>query len=280
MTKEQMTEHSVNIIRDLKTILQYHQSSGINHYMVGEEVESFLAVRPTPPADVQIEPSPVIERSKPPATQRVQQPARQVKKQQPVVDTKKEMAAISGQVTVCENCTLSKKRVFPVPGRGGSKVRLMVVGDWLAMVEGIQMPAASLFGIEQDRMLGKMVDAIKLPRSEAFVTNVIKCGIPESIQPKAEHVQACISYLHRQIALLRPEVILSMGMIATRSLLNRREPLSRLRGRLHHYTTSDDHKIPLIATYHPTFLLQNPEMKRATWVDLQMLAKQLGTSLG
>jgi DNA polymerase len=154
---------------------------------------------------------------------------------------------------------------------------LLVVGDWLAVPEGLQPPTGCVFGIEQDRMLGKMIDAIKLPRTQVFVTNVIKCGIPASCQPKAEHVRACLPFLHRQIALLQPEMILAMGMIATKALLNRREPLSALRGQLHALVIRDDLKIPLIATYHPTFLLQNPEMKQATWLDLQLLGRQLGT---
>ena len=73
-----------------------------------------------------------------------------------------------------------------------------------------------------------------------------------------------------------PEVICTMGMIAARALLERRQPLSRLRGRFHDYDVAGKVKIPVLTTYHPTYLLQNPEMKQATWADLQLLAKRLG----
>lgn len=152
---------------------------------------------------------------------------------------------------------------------------MLIVGDWLVAEPGRVVPKRTVFGVEQDRMLGKMLDAIKFPKDQVFASNVIKCGVPASCQPKAENVRACLSYLHRQIAVIQPEIVLSMGMIATRTLLDRRDPLSKLRGRLHNCKIGGEKTIPLIATYHPTFLLQNPEMKRATWYDLQLMAKQL-----
>jgi DNA polymerase len=67
-----------------------------------------------------------------------------------------------------------------------------------------------------------------------------------------------------------------MGTVAARAVLERSQPLSRLRGRFHAYEVAEDRTIPVIATYHPTYLLQNPEMKQATWADLQLLAKKMG----
>lgn len=278
MTKKQMTPYTVNIIQDLKTILEYHQTSGIEFYPVADEIDAVLRIRSGVSAGSRIA-SPESHREKHavptarPIDMQMPKPARAKLPTTTLDDIRTEVAA-------CAGCRLSEKRVVPVAGHGGGKVRLLVVGDWLALEDGQQPPSGCLFGIEQDRMLGKMLDAIKLPRDQVFVANVIKCGIPTSCQPQAEHVHACLSYLHRQIVILQPQVILTMGMIATRTLLNRRESLSRLRGRLHTYLTPEEREIPLIATYHPTFLLQNPEMKRATWFDLQLLAKQLGTGPG
>jgi DNA polymerase len=125
-------------------------------------------------------------------------------------------------------------------------------------------------------MLARMLAAINLPVAEVFITNVIKCAVPATCQPQAGHVQSCVSYLRRQIAALAPELICTMGMVAARVIVEKSQPLSRLRGRFHDYEVTPGVRIPVLTTYHPSYLLQNPEMKAATWTDLQLLAKQLG----
>lgn len=277
MKKTAINPYAAGIIEDLKSVLNYHRTSGIDEYPATDEIVAVMHLKGSVPVGSRPTKSelPVgifAGRSMRPIEPKV---AKVVRPNLPVAS----LGDIHNEVAVCTGCTLSGQRIVPVAGRGGEKVRLLVVGDWLALEDGLQPPTGCIFGVEQDRMLGKMIDAIMLPRTQVFVTNIIKCGIPTSCQPKAEHVHACLSFLHRQIAILQPEVILTMGMIATRTLLNRRDPLSRLRGRIHTCVKPEERKIPLIATYHPTFLLQNPEMKKATWVDLQMLAKQLGLVL-
>jgi DNA polymerase len=128
----------------------------------------------------------------------------------------------------------------------------------------------------QDQMLSRMLMAINLSAKDVFITNVIKCAVPGSCQPQATHVQSCVSYLRRQILALLPEVICTMGTVAARAVLQRSQPLSRLRGQFHEYEVGKEQTIPVIPTYHPTYLLQNPEMKQATWADLQLLAKRMG----
>jgi DNA polymerase len=120
-----------------------------------------------------------------------------------------------------------------------------------------------------------MLQAIHLSEDEAFVSNIIKCGIDHTVQPKAENIDACVSYLERQIAATSPEIICTMGIAATRTLLHIARPLSQLRGKFYQYHLDKHRSIPLLPTYHPTFLLKNPEMKRATWEDLQLIEKHL-----
>ena len=151
----------------------------------------------------------------------------------------------------------------------------MIVGDWLAGGDA-NLPAGQIFGVAQEQMLNRMLAAINLPPENVFITNVIKCAIPESTQPKASHVLSCVSFLRRQIAVINPEVICTMGMIAARAVLDRPHSLSQLREQFHDYAVEDGRSIPVITTYHPTYLLRNPEMKMATWTDLQTLAKRLG----
>jgi len=154
-------------------------------------------------------------------------------------------------------------------------VKLMVVGDWLTVTAQSPVAAGDLFGKDQDMMLARMIEAIKLSPGEVFVTNVIKCSIAEMCQPTAEHIRSCSSYLDMQIELLAPELICSMGIIASRLLTSQARPLSQQRGHFYSYKTGSKARIPVMPTYHPTFLLQNPEMKQATWTDLQAIKQKL-----
>lgn len=267
-------EPTKQLVQDLASVPVYHKSAGIDSYPGSEEVARLLSrERRKPP----------VAGSLPAETGRVTGQSRptgpgEIKKKSLVRAASvseggfKELA---DEITRCQACSLHQNRILPVPGLGSAKCTLLIVGDWLTADQAERFPDGCQFGIEQDRMLGRMLEAIKMDRSQVFVTNVIKCGIPSSTQPLAEHVNTCISFLHRQIRMLKPQLILAMGLIAARSLMNRPESLSRLRGRLHSYQGQEKALTPLVATYHPTFLLKNEGMKKATWADLQLAAKQL-----
>lgn len=186
------------------------------------------------------------------------------------------LADIAAEVSSCHVCALHKERLYPVPGNGPDKVRLLLVGDWLSADDRGNLPPGHLFGVLQDQMLSRMLLAINLSATDVYITNVIKCAVPRSCQPQATHVESCVSFLRRQILALLPEVICTMGTIAARAVLEKSQPLSGMRGQFHKYDVGNEQSIPVIATYHPSYLLQNPEMKQATWEDLQLLAKRMG----
>lgn len=260
-----MSRERNNILAGLKSLLQYHKTIGIDAYPRNDDIEAFLQVSPRHAAPESASP---VERS---ALQKVS-PA---KERRPIPKSTVKITDIAEEVASCHACELHKQRLYPVSGRGSEKIRLLIVGDWLAATDTEQLPAGHLFGVEQDKMLGRMLTAINLSGDDVFITNVIKCAVPHSCQPQASHVQSCVSYLRRQIAVLRPEIICTMGMVAARAILENPQPLSRLRGQFLEYEQEQNHSISVIATYHPSYLLQNPEMKQATWADLQLLAKRL-----
>lgn len=261
-----MTINKNQLLTGLKSLLRYHLVSGIGSYPKGADSQAFLNFHPVPP----VPSGPVVEAGK--SIRRQERGGRSgpMPEKSPL-----SVAEIADEVAACHACDLHKQRLYPVAGRGPEKVRLLLVGDWLAGDEQGQLPPGQLFGVEQDLMLARMFAAIQLPISSVFITNVIKCAVPAGCQPQANHVQSCVSFLRRQIAVLLPEIICTMGMVAARAVLEKSLPLSRLRGRLHEYEVSQDVKIPVVTTYHPTYLLQNSEMKTATWSDLQLLAKEL-----
>jgi DNA polymerase len=250
----------------LQSLLRYHASIGISHYPRNEDVEAFLRVLPQ-------------EAGK---TVRVQEkiagrvPVSPEKKISAPTKSPVKLIDIAAEVAVCHACELHKLRLYPVAGRGPDKVRLLIIGDWLAADGKGELPPGHLFGVLQDQMLSRMLLAISLSADDVFITNVIKCAVPGTCQPQATHVQSCVSFLRRQLVALQPEIICTMGTVAARAVLERSQPLSRLRGQFHEYEVEKGKTIPVIATYHPSYLLQNPEMKQATWADLQLLAKRLG----
>ena len=249
----------------LRAVLEYHRSIGIGAYPRNEDVALFLRYMP----QVAAKEESAVQK----AGVRLQSSLR---KKSPAPNTSPvTLADIAAEVAACHACDLYKQRLYPVAGRGAEKVRLLIVGDWLAGDAQGNLAPGQLFGVAQDEMLSRMLLAIKLSAEEVFLTNVIKCAVPGTCQPQAAHVQSCVSFLRRQIVALQPEVICTMGMVAARAVLERSQPLSRLRGQFHDYEVEKNSTIPVIATYHPTYLLQNPEMKQATWADLQLLAKKM-----
>jgi DNA polymerase len=185
------------------------------------------------------------------------------------------LQSIAVEIDGCRSCELHVRREVPVPGKGTAQARLLIVGGWLTRTEQENLPLEMIFGREEDKMLARMLAAIHLAPGDVFITNILKCGLPESCQPVAANIHCCLTYLKRQIAVIAPKAICTMGIIATRALLDSPQSLSQLRGRFHLYTALDGSQIPVMPTYHPSYLLQAEEMKLKTWEDLQLIEKKL-----
>ncbi len=253
------------ILQQVRSLLFYHEQAGLNIYPKTAELDGFLALEESLPENLQI----------PRATERSTTTVPDVNVpigEAPVLQ-QSTIGEIAEEVRKCSSCSLSQGRIVPVPGSGGNNVKLLIVGGWLTTTSSVDVDKSSVFGSAEDLMLSRMLNAIHLRRETAFVTNVIKCGITATVQPKSENVDACVSYLYRQIAATLPDVICTMGIIATRALLQSAKPLSQLRGRFHDCKLGQQ-TIALMPTYHPSFLLKNPEMKMATWNDLQLIEKR------
>ena len=259
------------LLRSMQSLLEYHRSSGIGTYPKNEDIANFLSINANLRRDTSspracekpVQPK-VVERPFNVASQVILQPA-------------VTLAEISDEVALCRACNLAESRLATRAGRGGGRVRLLVVGEWLTGTPETVLAEDVQFGNEEDLMLTRMLAAINIQPDETFITNVIKCVVPETTKPVAENARICLSFLHRQIALLAPDCICTMGMMAARALLNLPQPLSQLRGRFQSLRSDDGRQIPVMATYHPSFLLRNPEMKKAVWLDLQEIGRLLKT---
>ena len=172
---------------------------------------------------------------------------------------------IAGAVASCTRCGLYAGAKNPVPGHGNPNADFVCVGEAPGANEDEQgLPFVGQAG----QLLTKILAAINLTRDDVFICNVLKHRPPGNRNPNPDEVLACSPYLVRQIELLRPKVILALGTFAAQTLLQTREPIGKLRGRLHRY-----HGVPVIVTYHPAALLRNPSWKRPTWEDVQLARK-------
>lgn len=167
----------------------------------------------------------------------------------------------------CDRCALGARKVSDVPGTGNPHAEFVVVGE--APGEEEDRRGEPFVGAS-GQLLTKILAAIGLSRGDVFICNVLKHRPPGNRNPTPDEVAACSPFLLRQLALLRPKVILAVGTFAAQTLLRTREPIGRLRGRLHRY-----HGIPLVVTYHPAALLRNPTWKRPTWDDVQLARRIL-----
>jgi DNA polymerase len=169
----------------------------------------------------------------------------------------------------CRRCRLFKNRKNIVFGSGNESARLLFVGEGPGFEEDQQgEPFVGAAG----QLLTKIIKAIKLTREEVYICNVIKCRPPGNRNPRPDEIAACLPFLERQIEVIRPDYICALGTFAAQVLLGTDLPISRLRGRFQDYRG-----MALMPTYHPAYLLRNPEGKRDVWEDMKKLMRELGT---
>jgi uracil-DNA glycosylase family 4 len=167
----------------------------------------------------------------------------------------------------CRLCGLCETRTQTVFGVGNRSARLMVVGEAPGAEEDRQgEPFVGRAGL----LLNAMLRAAGFERRDVFIANVLKCRPPHNRDPSDEEAGRCLPYLRRQIELVDPDVILCVGRIAAQRLLGTDQPIGRLRGRVH-----DLGGVPVVATYHPAYLLRSPGEKRKSWEDLKLALKAL-----
>jgi uracil-DNA glycosylase len=170
-------------------------------------------------------------------------------------------------IAACQKCKLCEGRTNTVPGEGPANARLVVIGEGPGRTED---ETGRPFVGRAGELLTKILEAIKLPREQVFICNIVKCRPPENRLPQYDEIAACLPYLYRQIELVRPRVILAMGGTAAQSLLNTKQSLGALRNQVHRFRG-----ISVIVTYHPAALLRNPNWKRPTWDDVRIAARLL-----
>jgi uracil-DNA glycosylase len=170
---------------------------------------------------------------------------------------------LEAQVAACTDCELHQCRTRTVFGVGDRNADWLVVGEAPGAEEDKQ---GEPFVGRAGGLLNSLLRGIGLAREQVFIANVLKCRPPNNRDPLPHEVARCLPYLERQIALLKPRIMLAVGRIAAQNLLATDTPIGKLRGQLHEFGST---RTPLVVTYHPAYLLRSPTEKRKAWEDLK-----------
>jgi len=165
------------------------------------------------------------------------------------------------RVKICTDCPLHEQRTNTVFGVGSQKAKWLILGEAPGQEEDKQ---GEPFVGRAGQLLNSMLFAIGLQRHDIFIANTVKCRPPNNRDPHPTEILSCAPFLARQIELLQPRLILILGKVAVRRLLQKEDALGKLRGKIHEYQS-----IPVVITYHPAYLLRSPSEKAKAWEDLQ-----------
>ena len=193
----------------------------------------------------------------PPELQQLETPAAQ----QPAM-AGDEWRSLRTAVAECRACELHQGRAQTVFGVGNPAADWMIIGEAPGAEEDRQ---GEPFVGRAGKLLDEILASVGLDRNTVFIANILKCRPPGNRDPHADEAAACRGFLERQIAMVRPKLILAVGRIAAQQLLHCETPVGRLRGQVHEL---GEHGIPVVVTYHPAYLLRSPGQKRKVWEDL------------
>jgi len=198
-----------------------------------------------------------------------------------VTDPAKALKIIREDLGDCTRCRLHKQgRKQIVFGVGNPRAELMFIGEAPGADEDQQ---GEPFVGRAGQLLNNMIKAMGLEREQVYIANIIKCRPPNNRTPERDECETCSPFLMRQVAAIRPKVIVALGAVAAKTLLAINDSMSNLRGRWYEFRPAgarssdpDWTSAKLAVTYHPAFLLRDPRQKKEAWKDLQLVMKELG----
>ncbi len=183
------------------------------------------------------------------------------------------LLSLKKTVLECGKCGLCKSRMNVVFGSGNPEADLMFVGEAPGHDEDVQ---GEPFVGRAGQLLTKIIEAIELQRKDVYIANILKCRPPGNRSPKGEEIVLCFPHLAKQIEIISPKIICALGAFAAQTLLDTKESIGSLRGKFYDYLRNDESKgIKLLATYHPAYLLRNPNDKAKAWDDMKKIRDML-----
>lgn len=169
----------------------------------------------------------------------------------------------------CTKCRLAENRNNFVFGEGNPEAQIVVIGEAPGAEEDAQ---GRPFVGRSGKLLDKILEAIGFSRDDVFICNIIKCRPPENRNPNTDEIESCMPWLKTQLQLINPKILLLLGRVAANTILDNKQSMGSLRGRIIRWNGYD-----VIVTYHPAALLRNPNWKRHCWEDVKMLRSHYDT---
>jgi DNA polymerase len=181
------------------------------------------------------------------------------------------LSVLEDEARACKRCRLCEGRTQAVFSRGNCEAELFFVGEAPGADEDrVGKPFVGAAG----RLLDRILAAMGMSEDDVYIANVAKCRPPNNRPPEDDEAAACGPFLDRQLALVRPKVIVAWGRTPTRYLLKKSESMSKLRGNWYSFDG-----VPVLPTWHPAYLLRNPDAKKDTWADMKRVLEKLGRPL-
>jgi DNA polymerase len=236
-----------NIIHDIKSILEFYQDLGFEMLPIKLE-------KKTRSAEEQ-------KYGKPTTT-------RKLKNLRTSVQKEAALKALSKDIGDCKMCRLSKERTNIVFGEGNPDAKLMFIGEGPGREEDSQ---GRPFVGDAGMLLTRLIEKMGFKRKDVYIANIVKCRPPMNRDPEKDEIESCRGFVEKQIEIIEPEVIISLGRISAQTLLgSTRLKMTSIRGNFFDYKG-----IPLMPTFHPAYLLRNPKDKWLTWSDAQKVLEKL-----
>jgi DNA polymerase len=249
-----MADDLSSIALELRRHLAWQEADGSRTILAERRAPSSQAAKPRPAVVAQV-----------PAARPIAPPA----PSEPI--SRRPLDEIRRELGDCQRCKLCNQgRNTIVFGAGNPRAELVFVGEGPGEEEDRQgVPFVGKAG----QLLTKMIEAMTFSRDEVYICNVVKCRPPGNRNPEPDEIEACEPFLKAQLASLQPKVIVALGKFAAQTLLRDTTPITRLRGQWKTYQG-----VALMPTFHPAYLLRQPDEKRVAWLDLQEVMKRLGRS--
>ncbi|MFA6662201.1 MAG: uracil-DNA glycosylase [Bacilli bacterium] len=170
---------------------------------------------------------------------------------------------LTKQIENCQNCDLCKTRHFVVVGSGNINSKIMIIGEGPGKDE--DMCGTAFVGVA-GKLLDKQLESIGLDRSMVYITNIVKCRPPGNRNPSPEEQEKCLNYLREQFLIMRPQLIILLGAVASKKLLDANFRITKQHGQI--FTIKG---VDFVPTYHPAALLRDPSKKPDAWHDLLVI---------
>ncbi len=192
-------------------------------------------------------------------------PEKDVSNPSPAPSRSKSLEEVRAELGDCRRCKLHRTRRTIVFGEGDKKAKLMIIGEGPGYDEDVQ---GRPFVGKAGQLLTKILQSIRLNREEVYIANIIKCRPPQNRNPEPDEIRSCYPFLLGQINAIQPKIICALGTFAAQTLLKTERKITALRGKAY-----DQDGIQVIPTYHPAYLLRNPDKKRDVWEDMKRISE-------